>query len=115
MGDILGLLAINAGVSIACFAILWGIGVALKDVTFVDAWWALGMVMLALSSYVVTWPASPHKFALVCLTTAWGLRLGFHLLVRWRSHGKDRRYVTMLGKAQSERGWGFAKASLLLV
>lgn len=115
MGDILGLLAMNAGVSIACFAILWGVGVALKDVTFVDAWWALGMVVLAVSSYLITWPASPHKFALVCLTTAWGLRLGFHLLVRWRTQGKDRRYVTMLGKAETQRGWGFAKASLLLV
>jgi len=115
MGDILGLLAINASVSVACFAILWGIGVALKDVTFVDAWWAFGMLVLAVSSYVVTWPASPHKFALVCLTAAWALRLGFHLLVRWRTQGKDRRYVTMLGKAERDRGWGFARASLLLV
>ncbi|MGA0604011.1 DUF1295 domain-containing protein [Caulobacter sp. KR2-114] len=115
MGELAQLLVINAGVSAACFLALWGIGVALKDVTFVDAWWAFGMLVLALSSYLVTWPASPHKFALVCLTAAWSLRLGFHLLWRWRTQGKDRRYVTMLGKAQSERGWGFAKASLLLV
>lgn len=115
MTEILGLLAINAGVSAACFLVLWGIGVALKDVTFVDAWWALGMVVLAVSSYIVTWPASPHKFALTCLAAAWGLRLGAYLLNRWRTQGKDRRYVTMLGKAETERGWGFARSSLLLV
>lgn len=115
MGTIVELLAINAAVSAVCFLALWRIGVALKDVTFVDAWWALGMLVLAVSSYVVTWPASPHKFALTCLTTAWALRLGFHLLVRWRTQGKDRRYVTMMGKAESQRGWSYAKASLLLV
>jgi steroid 5-alpha reductase family enzyme len=115
MGGLGELLAINAAVSAACFLALWLIGIALKDVTFVDAWWALGIVVLAVSSYVVTWPASPHKLALVCLTAAWGLRLGFYLLWRWRTHGKDRRYVTMLGKAETQRGWGFARSSLQLV
>lgn len=115
MGDILGLLAINAGVSVVCFLGLWLIGIALKDVTFIDAYWAIGMVILAISSYVFSGPGSPHKFVLCCLCIAWGLRLGFFLLWRWRTHGKDRRYVTMLGKAQTERGWGFAKSSLLLV
>ncbi len=112
--EVLGLLAVNAGVSVACFAALWLIGIALKDVTFVDAWWALGMVVLAISSYLQG-PASPHKFVLACLAAAWGLRLGVYLLNRWRSEGQDRRYVTMLGKAKTERGWGFALASLLLV
>jgi steroid 5-alpha reductase family enzyme len=109
------LLAVNAAVSAVCFVALWLIGIALKDVTFVDSYWAIGMVILAVSSYVFSGPPSPHKFALTCLCAAWGLRLGAYLLWRWRTHGKDRRYVTMLGKAQSERGWGFARSSLLLV
>jgi steroid 5-alpha reductase family enzyme len=52
---------------------------------------------------------------LTALCTAWGLRLGIYLLWRWRKNGPDRRYVTMMGLAQKERGWGYAKASLLLV
>jgi hypothetical protein len=30
-------LAVNAAISIACFVALWLIGIALKDVTFVDS------------------------------------------------------------------------------
>ena len=37
------------------------------------------------------------------------------MLWRWRDHGPDRRYVTMLGKVKEAKGWGFAKASLILV
>jgi steroid 5-alpha reductase family enzyme len=109
------LLAINAAISIACFVALWLIGIAIKDVTFVDSWWALGMVVLALASFIETGPATPHKIALTALCVAWGLRLGIHLLLRWRRDGPDRRYKTMLGKAETERHWGFAQSSLLLV
>ncbi len=109
-------LAINAAISAACFIGLWLIGIAIKDVTFVDSWWALGMVVLALASWFQTGvrPAA-HQVALVALCTAWGVRLGVHLLLRWRRDGPDRRYKTMLGKAESERGWSFAVSSLLLV
>jgi len=109
------LLALNAVVVGACFIVLWLIGIAIKDVTFVDAWWALGMGVIAVSSYLGSGPATPHKFTLTCLTVAWSLRLGFYLLTRWRTQGQDRRYVTMIGKAKTERGWGFAVSSLLLV
>ena len=109
------LLLENLGVTAACFLILWRIGVALKDVTFVDSYWALGMVILAWASFFETGPPTPRKLLLVGLCTAWGLRLGVYLLLRWRGHGADRRYRTMMGKAESERGWSFAKASLLLV
>jgi steroid 5-alpha reductase family enzyme len=109
------LLAVNAAISGACFIGLWLIGIAIKDVSFVDSWWALGMVVLALASFVRTGPATPHKLALAGLCVVWGLRLGIHLLLRWRREGPDRRYTSMLGKAQAERGWGFAVSSLLLV
>jgi steroid 5-alpha reductase family enzyme len=85
-------------------------------VTFVDAWWALGMVVLAYASFFQH-PAlpDPHRVALLALCTAWGVRLGTHLLLRWRRDGPDRRYVRMMAKAQSERGWGYALSTLLLV
>jgi len=108
-------LAVNAAISVGCFIALWLIGIALKDVTFVDSWWALGMVVLALASFARSGPPTPHTIALTALCTVWGLRLGVHLLLRWRREGPDRRYKTMLGKAETERGWGFAVSSLLLV
>ena len=115
MVHVLELLAINAGISAACFIGLWLIGIGLKDVTFIDSYWALGMVILAGASFLLTGAPTPHRLALLVLCAVWGLRLGGYLLWRWRSHGPDRRYRTMLGKAQTERGWGFARSSLLLV
>ncbi len=109
------LLALNLGVTVVCFLVLWRIAVALKDVSFVDGYWAFGMVVLAWASFLETGPPTPRKLLLAGLCTVWGLRLGLHLFLRWRWHGPDRRYADMLGKARAERGWSFAKASLFLV
>jgi steroid 5-alpha reductase family enzyme len=114
--DVLQLLAINAAISVVCFLGLWLISIALKDPSFVDSYWAIGMVIIAWVSFAQSLDVlSPHKLALAGICTVWGLRLGGYLLWRWRTHGADRRYKTMMGKAKTERGWGFATASLLLV
>lgn len=109
------LLGVNILVVAACFTGLWLLSIRLKDPSFVDSWWALGMVVLAWTSFLFTGNSGPHALALTLLCTVWGLRLGVYLLWRWRKHGPDRRYETMMGKAKAERGWSFAKASLMLV
>lgn len=112
---VLHLLLWNAAVVALCFAALWLVAIRLRDVSFVDAWWALGMVVLAWASFLGGGAITERKIVLLALCTAWGMRLGVHLLRRWRRNGPDRRYVTMLGKAQSERGMSFARAALLMV
>jgi steroid 5-alpha reductase family enzyme len=112
---IVQLLAINAVISILLFLTLWLINVRIKDPSFIDSWWALGMVVMALTSFVITGGGDPHRLALTALCALWGLRLGGYLLWRWRKQGPDRRYSTMMALAQKERGWGYARASLLLV
>jgi steroid 5-alpha reductase family enzyme len=72
-------------------------------------------VVLAWASFFATGASSPRKLALLVLCSAWGLRLGLYLLARWRRNGPDRRYQTMAGKAQSERGIGFARWSFQAV
>jgi steroid 5-alpha reductase family enzyme len=109
------LLLENAAVVILCFGVLWRIGIRLRDVSFVDAWWALGMVVLAWTSFFASGAPSPRKLLLLGLCTTWGLRLGLYLLGRWRKNGPDRRYVTMAGRAQSERGIGYARWALTSV
>ncbi len=113
--EIANLLLINLAVSATCFIALWLISIRLKDPSFVDAWWGLGIVVIAWTSYIITGRSGPRRLVLTALCTAWGLRLGAYLFWRWRSHGSDRRYVTMMAHAKKERGWGFATASLLLV
>jgi steroid 5-alpha reductase family enzyme len=113
--SILMLFAVNAAVCVALFLAMWGVGLVLRDVTFVDSVWALGMVVLAVSSFIATGPSTPHKVALTAVCALWGLRLGGYLLWRWRSHGPDRRYIRMMEKAKDGKGWGFAEATLRLV
>ena len=50
----------NALIVAVCFAVLWLIALRIRDVSFVDAWWALGMVVLAWSSFFGTGAPSPR-------------------------------------------------------
>jgi steroid 5-alpha reductase family enzyme len=94
---------------------LWLISLRTRDPSFVDAWWALGVVVLAWSTYAQITTPSPHALVLAALATAWGLRLGLYLLWRWRKHGADRRYAALAVSAREKHGLGFAAFSLLWV
>ena len=109
------ILIINALVLAVCFAMLWFISLRTRDVTPVDSFWALGMVIMGLTTYAQTAGAPDRKLLLLTLCAIWGLRLGIYMLRRWKMHGPDRRYQTMLGKAESQKGWGFAQSSLRMV
>ncbi|HTP76179.1 MAG TPA: DUF1295 domain-containing protein [Rhizomicrobium sp.] len=115
MTAIVPLLLQNAIIVALCFAVLWLIALRIRDVSFVDSWWALGMVVLAWTSFLGTGAPSPRKLLVLALCSVWGLRLGIYLLWRWRRNGPDRRYQTMLGKAESQRGMSFGRAALQLV
>lgn len=110
------ILLVNAAVLIIAILILWVIAVRIRDVSFIDSFWAFGMVVLALSTYLqVDEGALPRKNLILFLTTIWGLRLSIHLFLRWRREGEDPRYKRILGKAMEKRGWSFATASLIMV
>ncbi|WP_372784499.1 DUF1295 domain-containing protein [Phenylobacterium sp.] len=118
--DILQVLAVNFALCVAGFVVCWAIAVAIRDPTFVDSVWALGMGGLGFATYLQVSGLQvsgyrPRQYLLVGLCGAWALRLGLHLFVRWRSHGPDRRYVRMMEKAKAERGWGYGQATLRLV
>jgi steroid 5-alpha reductase family enzyme len=108
-------LGVNALIIALCIIGLWLVSLRVGDVSFIDSWWPVGMVVLAWVSFLQSAEPSPRRLLLVGLCTVWGLRLGGYLFWRWRQHGADRRYVTMLAAAKAERGWGFATAALLLV
>lgn len=112
--QIVQVLAINIAVVCAVFVSLWALCLRWRDVTIVDSYWAIGMAILALSTFLQFDP-TPRRWLLLSLCALWAIRLGGYLFWRWRDHGPDRRYVRMMEKAQEQRGWGFAKASLLLV
>ncbi len=109
------LLATNAAILVVLFVMIWAICLKTRDVTPIDSVWALGMVAMAGTSFVAGGGDPGRKALLFGLCAAWGLRLGVYLLWRWRDHGPDRRYAVMLGRAEESKGWGFAKATLILV
>jgi steroid 5-alpha reductase family enzyme len=113
--EVAHLLILNAVLSAALFLFLWVLNLITRDPSFIDSWWALGMVVLAWTGFLSTGQGARHAIALVILCSLWGLRLGTYLLLRWRTQGPDRRYVTMMALAKSERGWNYPVASLLLV
>lgn len=113
--EILTVLGINFAIALASFIILWRVGCVIRDVSFIDAWWAFGLALMAVTTFFQA-NGSPERMLLIlALTGLWGLRLGLYILWRWRSHGPDRRYVKMLARAEETKGWSFPKGSWRLV
>src|SRR4051812_38072862 len=115
ISEVLTILALNFALCGAGFVALWLIGSAIRDVSFIDSVWALGMGGVALATWAEVGGREPRQLLLIALSVAWALRLGLHLLIRWRGHGPDRRYVRMMEKAKAEKGWDYPYASLRLV
>jgi steroid 5-alpha reductase family enzyme len=105
------LLLQNVAISAACFVVLWLISLRLRDVSFVDSWWALGIVVLAVATHVEMGGTGAVGTLLAALCTVWGMRLGLYLLWRWRAHGPDPRYQAIFRSAETRRGWSFAFTS----
>ena len=74
--------------------VLWLVSLRRQDASVVDAWWGPGLALLGWTAVATAGP-SPRGLLLAALASAWGLRLGVHLLRRWRAHGEDRRYAAM--------------------
>ena len=115
MTEIAGLLAVNFAGLLAVILLLWGFAVTIRDVSFIDAFWAFGMVLLAWGSAAQAGVDGPHAKLLLGLTSLWGLRLAIHLALRWVREGEDPRYARILAATMEKRGWGWAKAALLTV
>lgn len=92
-----------------------GISLRLKDPSYVDAWWGIGVIVLSWSTYAQLETPSAHAIALMLLATAWGLRLGVYLIWRWRTHGHDRRYEKLAKRALEKHKLNFAMFALIWV
>ena len=112
---LLSILLTNALILAGCFVALWLICLRTRDVTPVDSFWAWGMLVMAIATYVQADGDAQRRLLLVAVCALWSVRLGSYMIWRWRDHGPDRRYQALLGKAEAQRGWSFAKASALLV
>jgi steroid 5-alpha reductase family enzyme len=115
MGLTAQLLIVNAAILSVIMLLLWAVSLRIRDVSFIDAFWAFGMVILSLATWLHSGPQSPRGDLLLGLVALWGLRLSVHLFTRWRKEGEDPRYKKIIGHAMETRGWSFATTSLIMV
>lgn len=94
------LLMANLVAVAAMMLILWLISIPLRDVSFIDSFWAFGFVLISCVTVRLFPFGGVHQQVLTILVVVWGLRLGFYLLWRWRREGADGRYVAMTSKAK---------------
>lgn len=113
--DSIALLGVNLAIICAVFAGLWTLAQINRDPSFVDAFWAFGAALLAVSSFLLAGGWEPRKALIAGLVLVWGLRLGIHLFLRWRREGADRRYEGLLAGAREQRGWSFGRTTALFV
>lgn len=99
MDSLITVLGTNLLIVMTLMVALWLASIPLRDVSFIDSFWAIGMVMVAGTTYAMADGAAERQQLLVLLTAVWGLRLGLHLFLRWRREGADPRYVALLAKA----------------
>ncbi|KPP82071.1 MAG: hypothetical protein HLUCCA04_04915 [Oceanicaulis sp. HLUCCA04] len=110
------ILIINFVIIAAVFAGLWLWSRQTKDPSFVDAFWGFGMVIVALTTFILAGDGwLERKLVLAGLTIAWGMRLGLHLFHRWGREGPDRRYTALIRRLQERRGWDYDMATGLAV
>jgi len=115
MTEIAVLLGLNLALIVAVMLGLWLVALRLGDVSFIDAVWPMGMLLLALASLPRTEGDTVRKALLVGLCAVWALRLGLHLFRRWRASGADGRYVQIVEDQERAHGWSFGKTALLIV
>jgi steroid 5-alpha reductase family enzyme len=109
------LLATNLALLMAAILLLWFYAMRIRDVSFIDAFWSFGMVLLAWSSWMQIAGQGRRADVLLGLTTLWGLRLAWHLYTRWRAHGEDPRYTMIMARTMEKKGWSWNKTALLSV
>jgi steroid 5-alpha reductase family enzyme len=99
MNEIAQVLLLNFVVLMSCMLVLWLISIPLRDVSYVDSFWAAGFIVVATVTYLATGGGSDRSLLLLTITAIWGTRLATYLILRWRREGPDQRYVAMLKRA----------------
>jgi len=99
MSEVIQILMVNFVILMACMMVLWLISIPLRDVSFVDSFWAAGFIVVAGSTYAMTGGGTDRRQFLFVITAIWGARLAAYLFLRWRREGPDGRYVAFLKTA----------------
>lgn len=86
--------ALTALLAFGMMTALWPLSLRLRDVSIVDILWAPAFAILGWSYGLLPPALGLRGWIALALVTIWGLRLGLHILARWRRLGhEDYRYA----------------------
>ncbi len=109
--DLPSILVATAAVTLLAMIALWGVSLALGDVSIVDLYWGPGFAVIAFSALALGAGGTPRSSLIAGLVALWGIRLGLYLSWRNCGAGEDPRYQAI------RRGFGdrFWLSSLAVV
>lgn len=99
------------GVILVAMTVLWALSVKLEDASIVDPFWGPGFLLVALTYLLMDDGPAPRGQVVTALVVFWATRLAWHLYVRNREEGEDKRYTAM----REKRGDAFWWQSLFTV
>jgi steroid 5-alpha reductase family enzyme len=113
-------LLVIAAVSATMLA-TWAVSLRCEDASVVDLVWGPAFALVALVAALGADPEADASWLMFGLTALWGLRLGWHLSRRKRTHpGEDRRYAALRERHRDRFAswsllWVFAAQGLLIL
>lgn len=108
--DLIRLAMANAGLVFGSFLLLWAIGLAMRDSSLVDIWFAPCIGAAAVLGAFIAHGAAPRRVLIAVLAVVWSMRLGGYLL--WRNWGREDPRYARLRRHVEEAGGNFAWHSL---
>ncbi|MCR9106162.1 MAG: DUF1295 domain-containing protein [Gammaproteobacteria bacterium] len=110
MPEIVQLLLITLGASLAMVVALWLVSIVLHDVSIIDMAFAAMIALLIAVAFVFTQAQGAMALLLLALGTIWAVRLTVYLVWRNWGAGEDPRYTRLRGWV--DPGWPFHWLSL---
>jgi len=84
--------------------ILWLLSIVTGTVSFIDAFWGTGFLVVAGAAAYQLPEIGERQFLALILLFLWGARLSLYLLKRYFELGEDPRYIKMTsGKSAIQR------------
>lgn len=103
---------LTALLALGMMTALWPLSMRLRDVSIVDILWAPAFAILGWSYVFLPPTLGLRGWLALILITVWGVRLGVHILARWRRLGhEDYRYAEI----RRRNGPNFPITSLLWI
>lgn len=105
LGDFAAALPVTAAAVVGVLGVTFLVALRVGRHAVVDVAWGLGFVAVAATSYLLSagHGDDTRRLLVLGLTSAWGLRLAWHIWWRSRGHGEDPRYDALLAKAPGSR------------